>query len=97
MAPDQLSPETVKAYKVLNQEAALGSEGEAAAPGNDREPFDPQTIYQETAIEEDSVSFGGSLSRIFSPLRSLSYWKMKALARQFGEGGGFQFLWSRQG
>ncbi len=95
--PDQLSAKTVEAYKVLNQEAALGSEGEAAAPGNDREPFDPQTIYEETAeIDEDSVSFGGSgdliLSRIFSPLRSLSYWKMKARARQFGEGGGFQIL-----
>lgn len=96
MAPDQLSAEMVKAYKVLNQEAALGSEGEAAAPGNDREPFDPEMIYENTEIDEDSVSFGGSgdliLSRIFSPLRSLSYWKMKARARQFGEGGGFQLL-----
>lgn len=94
--PDQLSAETVEAYKVLNQEAALGSEGEAAAPGNDREPFDPEMIYENTEIDEDSVSFGGSgdliLSRIFSPLRSLSYWKMKARARQFGEGGGFQLL-----
>ncbi|MDF5725803.1 MAG: hypothetical protein PUP91_36220 [Rhizonema sp. PD37] len=96
VAPDQLSAQTVQAYKVLNQEAALGSEGEAAAPGNDREPFDPETIYDETEIDEDSVGYDESgdliLSRIFSPLRSLSYWKMKARARQFGEGGGFEFL-----
>ena len=62
--PDQLSAQTVEAYKALNQEAALGSEGEAAAPGNDREPFDPQVIYeeatyQETEIDEDSVEYGG--------------------------------------
>lgn len=96
VAPDQLSAETVEAYQVLNQEAALGSEGEAAAPGNDRERFDPKTIYEETKIDEDSVPFDGSdgfiLNRIFSPLRSLSYWKMKARARQFGEGGGFKLL-----
>jgi hypothetical protein len=95
-APDQLSAKIVDAYNILNHEAALGSEGEAAAPGNDREPFDPETIYEETEIDENSVSFGELgdliLSRIFSPLRSLSYWKMKARARQFGEGGGFQLL-----
>lgn len=94
--PGVLSPRTVEAYKALNQEADIGSEGEAAAPGDDREPFDPVTIYEGTPIEEDSVPFGEpnrfTLGRIFSPLRSLSYWKMKARARQFGESGGFNLL-----
>lgn len=74
--PGVLSPRTVEAYKALNQEADIGSEGEAAAPGDDREPFDPVTIYEGTPIEEDSVPFGEpnrfTLGRIFSPLRSLS-------------------------
>lgn len=97
--PGVLSPQTIEAYNILNQEAGIGSEGETAAPGDDREPFDPETIYEGTPIE-DSVSFGEpnrfTLGRIFSPLRALSYWKMKARARQFGESGGFNLLTNLQ-
>ena len=102
MQPDELSEATIEAYKVLDQEADLGSEGLVAAPGNDREPFNPESIYEESEIETeiigDSADFGlldgGGfiLSRVFSPLRALSYWKMKALARKFGESTGFEFL-----
>ncbi|MEM6838641.1 MAG: hypothetical protein AAF609_17520 [Cyanobacteria bacterium P01_C01_bin.120] len=96
--PDQLSDKTITAYNILNQESGLGSNGEAAAPGDDREPFDPEKIYRDAEEEEDSEAFGDFapgdflLNRIFSPLRSLSYWKMKERARQFGESGGFNLL-----
>jgi hypothetical protein len=96
--PAQLSAATIAAYKVLDQESGLGSEGEAAAPGSDREPFAPESIYEAAEEEEEVESFGDlgvngfMLSRIFAPLRSLSYWKMKERARQLGESGGFQLL-----
>jgi len=100
--PDELSAETIAAYGVLNQETGLGSEGAAAAPGDDREPFDPESIYEESEVETEIIGDGqdfgllegGSfiLSRVFAPLRTLSYWRMKARARQFGESSGFQLL-----
>lgn len=95
--PEELSAETIAAYNTLNQVAELGSEGEAGAPGDDREPFDAERIYEEAEEAEDSEAFGlepGSflLGRVFAPLRSLSYWKMKARARDFGESGGYNLL-----
>jgi hypothetical protein len=91
MAPPSLPPEVKDAYEVLNREAGLGSEGEGAAPGADREPFDPEKIYQ--AAEDELVSFGnGSFGSLLAPLRTLSYWKMKDRARQFGESGGYKLL-----
>ncbi|MEP0873857.1 hypothetical protein NDA01_29550 [Trichocoleus desertorum AS-A10] len=106
LEPDELSGETIEAYRVLNQEAGLGSEGVTAAPGDDREAFDPESIYKESEVETeiigDGADFGlldgGSfvLSRVLSPLRTLSYWKMKARARQFGESAGFELLTTLQ-
>lgn len=102
LEPDELSEETIEAYRILNQEAGLSSEGVAAAPGDDREAFDPESIYEESEVETeiigDGADFGlldgGSfvLQRVFSPLRMLSYWKMKARAQQFGEKAGFELL-----
>ena len=104
LEPDELSEATIAAYNVLNQEAGIGNEGAAAAPGDDRELFDPETIYEESKeiegeILENAGEYGGLLdgglsilSRVFSPLRALSYWKMKARARKFGEGAGFNLL-----
>ncbi len=95
IAPTTLSPLVREAYEVLNQEASLGSEGEGAAPGSDREPFDPESIFQ--AAEAADVSFGNiSLSGVLAPLRTLSFWKMKDRARQLGETGGFQLLTKMQ-
>ncbi len=91
MAPPSLPPEVKDAYEVLNREAGLGSEGEGAAPGADREPFDPEKIYQ--AAEDEPVSFGSiSFGSLLAPLRTLSFWKMKDRARQFGESGGSKLL-----
>jgi hypothetical protein len=89
--PDELSPKAVEAYTVLNRESGLGSSGVAGSPDEDREPFDPKKIYQNSTKEGSSRSHF-SLSRILSPLRTLSYWRMKARARHIGETGGFQLL-----
>lgn len=95
IAPVTLPPAVREAYEAVNQETSLGSEGEGAAPGSDREPFDPENIFQ--AAESAEVDFGNiSFSGILAPLRSLSFWKMKDRARQFGESGGFQLLTKMQ-
>ncbi len=95
IAPATLPPLVREAYEVLNQEASLGSEGEGAAPGSDREPFDPESIFQ--AAESADVNFGHiSLSGVLAPLRTLSFWKMKDRARQFGETAGFGLLTKMQ-
>ena len=92
IAPPTLPPEVREAYAVLNREAALGSDGEGAAPGADREPFDPEQAYQ-AAVEEEAISFGrAGLGGLLTPLRLLSFWKMKDRARRFGESGAFALL-----
>ena len=91
IAPSTLSPEVIQAYTVLDQEASLGCDRAAGAPGRDREPFDPETIFQNAEME--AVNFGGfDGGLLLAPLRTLSFWKMKDRARQFGETGGFQLL-----
>ncbi len=92
VAPDTLSPAVRAAYEILNREADLGSEGEGGGPGDDRERFDPELSYQ-AAKEEDAASFGGSsFGGLLSPLRQLSFWKMKDRARKFGENAGAKLL-----
>ena len=93
-AADTLPPEVLNAYRVLNQEANLGSEGEGGAPGSDWEGFDPEAIYE--ASQDEPVSFAVDSSSIrnavLDPLRILSFWKMKARARQIRESAGFNLL-----
>ncbi len=91
IAPLTLPTEVRQAYEILNQESSLGSEGEGAAPGSDRELFDPERIFQ-TAERELVSDRGFSWDGILAPLRTLSFWKMKDRARQFGESGGFKLL-----
>ena len=74
---------------MLNQEAGLDSANEGAAPGADREPFDPERSYQNDRAD---VSFGDASEGILSVLRQLSFWKMKDRARRFGESGGYLLL-----
>jgi len=103
MEPDELSEPVLEAYATLNQEAEIGNEGAAAAPGEDRDPFDPEQIYEESEeIEAEILGEGADfgilegvgfiLNRVFAPLRALSFWKMKARARTFGESTGFELL-----
>ena len=90
IAPDSLPPEVRAAYVALNTEAGLGSGGEGAQPGADREPFNPDRVYE---AEQQGVSFcWPSLGGLLAPLRTLSFWKMKDRAKSFGENAGFHFL-----
>jgi hypothetical protein len=92
-----LPPEMADAYRVLDEESQMGSGGPAADPGSDREPFDPNVAYSHAVADADGgvpgLSFGGfGLSSILSPLRQLSFWKMKDRARTIGEAAGFSLL-----
>ncbi|MGH8658854.1 MAG: hypothetical protein ACREV4_10400 [Gammaproteobacteria bacterium] len=90
-APEHLPPQVRDAYLVLDREASLGNAGVGGAPGADREPFDPERVYQD-ALDE-SPSFGEiDLGGLLSPLRQLSFWKMKDRARCFGEFSGHKLL-----
>ncbi len=90
--PDELPEEVKAAYEALDRESGLGSAGVGAAPGDDREPFRPELIYGVTRSSA-AVSFGApSLGGVLSPLRTLSFWKMKDRARHFGESGAHDLL-----
>jgi hypothetical protein len=87
-------PEDVRnAYVQLDREAALGAEGPAAAPGDDREPFDPDRAYRARGAMVQR-SFGGSSSgdALLAPLRQLSFWAMKNRGRRIGEAAGSRLL-----
>ncbi len=87
-APATLPEQVRQAYKVIDEESALGSRGVGGSPGDDREPFDPDAAYGNAMNQ--SMSFGGGgLSALLSPLAQLSFWKMKDRARIFGESGSF--------
>jgi hypothetical protein len=90
IAPDSLPPEVRKAYITLNSEAGLGTGDVDSDPGSDREPFNPDSVYE---AELEGVSFGWpSLGGLLAPLRTLTFWKMKDRAKSFGESAGFRLL-----
>ncbi len=92
VAPDDLPREVADACAVLDRESGLGSAGEGAEPGADREPFDPERVYR-AVQEEEAVSFGGiGFGGLLALPRTLSFWVMKDRARRFGEGGGHTLL-----
>jgi len=92
VAPTTLPPEVRQAYEVIDAEAGAGATGAGAAPGDDRDPFDPEATYQACQVE-DLVSFGGPvLGGILAPLRVLTFWHMKRRARLFGERGAADLL-----
>jgi hypothetical protein len=93
----RLPPEVRAAYEVLDRESGLGSAGPGAAPGADREPFDPDQVFEAARGEGASFALGWpSRDDLLAPLRTLSFWKMKDRARQFGEGGGNALLGALQ-
>jgi hypothetical protein len=86
-----LPPEIVAAYATLDAESGLGSEGEGGGPSSDREPFDPQAVVREA--DDQSVSFAiPGIGLLLAPLRTMSFWKMKDRARQFGATAGADLL-----
>ena len=83
----RLTPEAEEAYRELDGELDMGEDGEGAAPGDDREPFNPQEAF-ESGDEVASFGWGSSLlGGVLGPLRQLSFWKMKDRARLVGESG----------
>ncbi|QDT50542.1 Nuclease precursor [Symmachiella dynata] len=89
-----MSPELTAAYRELDAAIGLGSQGVGASPSADRDPFDPVAVVQGYQLafpmgeSVNGISFGGGSfsDRLLSPLRTLSYWKMKDRARSIGEG-----------
>ncbi len=91
-APMTLPPDVRHAYEVIDAEAAMSAHGEGAAPGDDRQPFDPEATYQACQLAE-VVSFGGPLlGGVLAPLRVLTFWHMKRRARTIGERAGASLL-----
>lgn len=91
IAPDTLPRAVREAYHVLDRESGLYGRGVGATPSGDRDPFDPERTF--IAARREALSFGGfSWGGLLAPLRTLSFWKMKDRARQFGENGAFNLL-----
>ena len=90
--PPSLAPELRQAYLELDREAGSGAGGASAAPGDDRDGFDPASVYR--AIQDDPPSFGGLASGggVLDVLRALSFWRMKDRARKIGETAGCTLL-----
>ena len=65
-------------------------------------PFDPQSIFQAARRMQDidlaaGQSFGAfSWDTILTPLRGISFWRMKDRGRSVGEGGAHRFLLAMQ-
>jgi hypothetical protein len=89
-SPSSLPTPVRDAYDVLDKETGLGHDGSAAPPGDDRDPFDAESLYQDGRTE--AVSFGGFSDGVLAPLRVLSFWKMKDRARRFGESSAHRLL-----
>jgi hypothetical protein len=84
--PSKLPAQIAEAYTTLDGLAGLGNSSLAGEPGSDREPFDPVRAYK--ATQSATGAFGGGiLDNLLSPLRQLSFWKMKKRAQVFGESG----------
>lgn len=96
----ELSPELAEAYLQLDAAVGLGARGIPGSPSDDREPFDPRAIFEESREALQTTTPGGEIAfgtgstrdRLLSPLRALSYWKMKDRARNIGEGAVHQLL-----
>lgn len=95
LTPERLPRDVRQAYKVLDQESALRYDGITAAPGSDLESFNADAVYDQVKFEppEQRCSI---FKGLLTPLRYLSFWKMKDRARRFGESSGFQLLQSLQ-
>ncbi len=96
--PHTLSSQTLADYATLFTESGLGSGDVSGSPGSDQGAFDPEAIvadYKATQSPASSELLGWTdnvKDAVLSPLRQLSFWKMKDRARQFGETGAHALL-----
>ena len=92
------STSLLDAYATLFAESGLDARGSAAAPGADQEGFDPGAIIAASGgvaakPSTQLLGIGDTLGGLFlSPMRQLSFWKMKDRARAFGEDGAHELL-----
>jgi hypothetical protein len=93
------SPALLQAYAELFEESGLGAHGSAAPPGADQDAFDPAAIIAQSKPSGAAkpapqlLGIADTVSGLFlSPLRQLSFWKMKDRARTFGESGAHALL-----
>ena len=97
-ARQRLRRPSLDAYATLFAESGLDARGSAAAPGADQEGFDPAAIIAASGggaakPSTQLLGIGDTVSGLFlSPLRQLSFWKMKDRARAFGENGAHELL-----
>ena len=90
----------LEAYAILFEESGLEARGSAAPPGADQDGFDPAAIIAQSKAggataqpATQLLGMGDTLGGlVLSPLRQLSFWKMKDRARAFGENGGHELL-----
>jgi len=82
MAPDELPSVVAEACAVLDRESGLGSAGEGAEPGADREPFEPGAGLPRSCRKRRAVSYGSiGLGGLLALPRILSFWAMKGRGR----------------
>ncbi|GBE91695.1 hypothetical protein [Nostoc cycadae] len=92
--PETLPPQVNQAYEVLIKEASLNEDAEDGASLN----LNPENIYQSLIAQEpetQEISFGigdAADNKILDVLGYVSYWKMKARAREIGSTSGFKLL-----
>jgi len=87
-----MPPELAKNYRELAQTLGYKSGGLDSPPDSDGVPFDPLAAFE--AAEGAGQAFGDSPigGGLLSPLRQLSFWKMKSRARSIGEKGMHNFV-----
>lgn len=102
-ASTELTPAIEDAYSTLFNASGLRTGSATGRPGADQDGFDPQAIVTEVqgagkadgehAPQVLGAGAGGKIKdAILSPLRQLSFWKMKDRARLFGETGAHALL-----
>lgn len=90
--PPQLPRDVFDAALQLQHEALPAPEEIGAAPGADREPMDPDRIYERLHIEafdrpKGKITFGGVRRSLLDFIGLTSFWTMKGRARTVGERG----------
>lgn len=93
----ELPLEVHEAYDTLFRVSGLADDTELAdLLGDQPSPWDAETIFQAALLEDvhaDNTLAGGNFSdALLSPLRQMSFWKMKKRARKFGESGAARLL-----
>ncbi|SDD73045.1 CHAT domain-containing protein [Cupriavidus sp. YR651] len=98
-----LTPAIEDDFATLFSVSGLRTGSSGGRPGADQDGFDPQAIVTQSesgeagtdagAGEPHLLGLGGKIKEaILSPLRQLSFWKMKDRARMFGETGAHALL-----